>query len=81
MVELKVDNPEPNGKGYFSVMLEALDDLSDESFDTIKAHIEFRRRCCNQGFDNLLELIEMTRKATSKMRQKALADKPPHLPE
>lgn len=81
MSELKVDNPEPGGKGHFALILETLDDLSDESFDTIKTHIEFRRQCCNQGFDNLLELIEMTRKATSKMRQKALADKPPHVPE
>ncbi len=61
--EMKVDNPEPGGKGFFALVLESLEFLQPEDqFEAVKAAIEFRRRCMNQGFDNLLELIEMTRK-------------------
>ena len=34
-------------------------DLSEESYRVIRQNIEFRRKCMNQGFDNLLELLEM----------------------
>ena len=37
-----------------------------ESFETIVKHIEFRRKCMNQGFDNLLELLNMTRETMEK---------------
>ena len=46
---------------YLPTQLEA-----GESFDTIVKHIEFRRKCMNQGFDNLLELLAMTRENIEK---------------
>ncbi len=33
--------------------------LSEACYKVIVNHIEFRRRCMNQGFDNLLELLAM----------------------
>lgn len=34
-------------------------EISEVSYNLIVAHIAFRRKCMNQGFDNLLELLAM----------------------
>jgi hypothetical protein len=67
-IELKVASPVPGPDSlnswfalYLPTQLEA-----GESFDTIVEHIEFRRKCMNQGFDNLLELLAMTRTGIEK---------------
>jgi hypothetical protein len=61
MRELKVDNPHPG----FGLILPD-DDLSPDSFRYVRAQIEFRRKCMNQGFDNLLELLAMHEAMTLK---------------
>lgn len=42
-------------------------EVSEASYHLIVNHIEFRRRCMNQGFDNLLELLQMHRDALRKV--------------
>lgn len=69
-IDLKVDSPLPDDKGYFGLFLTHSESMTDECWESIKAHIEFRRRCMNQGFDNLLELIELTRKTLPKPKPK-----------
>lgn len=53
--------------------------LSEESYQLIRWNLEFRRKCMNQGFDNLLELLEqhwkVFKEAASK--EKPDADPPP----
>jgi hypothetical protein len=44
-------------------------ELSKASYDLIVGHIEFRRRCMNQGFDNLLELLKMHYDAMQSIRK------------
>lgn len=34
-------------------------ELSRQSYEMVVAQIEFRRKCMNQGFDNLLELLKL----------------------
>jgi len=34
-------------------------ELSKQSYEIVVKQIEFRRKCMNQGFDNLLELLKM----------------------
>ena len=45
-------------------------EVSDASYDLIVQHIEFRRRCMNQGFDNLLELLKIYKDAMRKMEDR-----------
>ena len=60
-IELKVESPVPGpGSSWFALYLPTKLD-TEASFEEIKRHIEFRRKCMNQGFDNLLELMEMTK--------------------
>lgn len=62
-IELKVESPVPGPEhlnSWFALYLPKNLDLS-ESFDHLVWHIEFRRKCMNQGFDNLIELLKQTR--------------------
>ncbi len=43
------------GDAEFSLSLPA--ELSDRIYETVIKQVEFRRKCMNQGFDNLLELL------------------------
>ena len=47
--------------------LEMPREVSDASYELIVQHVEFRRKCMNQGFDNLLELLAMHKDAMRKM--------------
>jgi len=51
--------------------LEIQAELSKVSYGLIVNHIEFRRRCMNQGFDNLLELLKMHYDALQVVRDAA----------
>jgi hypothetical protein len=48
-------------KGNFGLSLPA--ELSDCLYAAIVKQVEFRRKCMNQGFDNLLELLAIHKKA------------------
>jgi len=69
-IDLKVDSTDPDGKGYFGLFVENSDWMTDDCWEAIKLQIEFRRKCANQGYDNLLELIELTRKTLPKPKDK-----------
>lgn len=60
-VELRVDDPDilcgAKEKTFFGLTLP--NNLSARGFDIVREHIEFRRKCMNQGFDNLLENLAM----------------------
>lgn len=43
------------GDADFSLSLPA--ELSDRIYEVVVKQVEFRRKCMNQGFDNLLELL------------------------
>jgi hypothetical protein len=73
MHSLRVENPCPSGRAFFGLEIPA--DLSDECFAIIRAQIEFRRRCMNQGFDNLLELLALHEKAVKIGTEKGKAAK------
>jgi hypothetical protein len=45
------------GDADFSVVLPS--ELSRRSYELVISSIEFRRKCMNQGFDNLLELLRL----------------------
>ena len=49
------------GTGDGDFELEVQREISEVSYGLIVKHIEFRRKCMNQGFDNLLELLQMHR--------------------
>lgn len=60
-IELKVESPVPGpNKSWFALYLPTNLDC-EENFASIVKQVEFRRKCMNQGFDNLLELLEMTK--------------------
>jgi hypothetical protein len=59
MIDLEVQSAWPLCTGKLGLLLPT--DLSLESFEAVKKQIEFRRKCMNQSFDNLLELLEMSR--------------------
>ena len=65
---LEVDDPTPDNRmeqicqqidKHFGLVYDG--DLSTECYEIIIRHIRFRQRCHNQGFDNLVSLIEMHR--------------------
>lgn len=56
-VLLKTESPDVRDKGTFAIEMPA--ELSENSYQLMIQHIEFRRKCMNQGFDNLLELLKM----------------------
>lgn len=58
-IDLRVQNPNPSMGGHFGLLLPM--HLSEESFEAVKRQIEFRRKCMNQGFDNLLELLDIAK--------------------
>jgi len=60
-IRLEIDSPFPAHVGGFGLILPV--SLSEESISIVRAQLEFRRKCMNQGFDNLLELLELSRKA------------------
>lgn len=68
MISLQTDDPLPGVIGHFGLLLPT--ELSEESFNHITEQIEFRRRCMNQGFDNLLELLAMHKKVLMQKRKK-----------
>ena len=41
--------------------------LSDSTYEAVLKHVEFRRKCMNQGFDNLLELLAMHKEVFDKV--------------
>lgn len=57
MVTLQAANPVPPIPGFWAVVFPG--DSGREEFALIRQQIEFRRKCMNQGFDNLLELVQM----------------------
>lgn len=60
-IKLEVKDPTPLMPGsLFGIYLPENLDLNG-SFDAIVQAIEFRRKCMNQGFDNLLELLANTK--------------------
>lgn len=46
-------------------------DMSDRLYEGIVKQIEFRRKCMNQGFDNLLELLAIHKEAFDKASEAA----------
>ncbi len=75
---LKVESPVPgpeHANSWFALHLPKNVDL-EAGFDAILWHIEFRRKCMNQGFDNLVELLKKT-KDTAKADAEALRLKTP----
>lgn len=46
-------------------------ELSDRAYETVVKHISFRRKCMNQGFDNLLELLAIHKEAFDRTTQAA----------
>ncbi len=59
-ISLEIPSTIPGVLGGFGLLLPT--ELCAESFATIRAQLEFRRKCMNQGFDNLLELLAMHEK-------------------
>jgi hypothetical protein len=65
-IEMKVDSPVPGpNSSWFALYVPQNLDW-ENSFDILVQHVEFRRKCMNQGFDNLLELMRMTRETALK---------------
>lgn len=65
-IELKVESPIPGDSDSW-FMLHMPKNLSGEdNFAVIEWHIEFRRKCMNHGFDNLIELLRKTKETMSK---------------
>jgi hypothetical protein len=61
MLNFVTDNPDPSAPGtFFGVVMPWTP--TDEAFDAIIEAIEFRRKCQNQGFNNLIEWVNMSRK-------------------
>jgi hypothetical protein len=58
--------------GNFEVQMPR--EVSQTSYKLIVAHIEFRRKCMNQGFDNLLELLALHYDALQKANDAAAAE-------
>lgn len=50
-------------------------ELSEASYKLVVAHVEFRRKCMNQGFNNLLELLALHHDAFQKACKAAEAAK------
>src|SRR5437870_2537580 len=78
--KLEVDNPVPcpdsfTGKSWFALYIPK--NLSaEEDFDCLRRHIEFRRKCMNQGFDNLLELLAITEEYATKDTEASTKSRP-----
>lgn len=65
-VRLDVESPVPGQpESWFSLYFPK-NTIAKEDFDIMVKHIEFRRKCMNQGFDNLIELLNMTRESMLK---------------
>lgn len=54
VVELNGGSPLPGGAD-FKLLMPAV--IGEDSFAYLREFIEFRRKCMNQGFDNLLEVL------------------------
>ena len=52
------------GSGKDDFELHVPEKLTEHCYGTIIAHLKFRQKCMNQGFENLLELLELHRNAT-----------------
>ncbi len=50
-------------RGHDAFQLKLPRDLSATAYDAVVKNVEFRRKCMNQGFDNLLELLQIHREA------------------
>lgn len=77
-ITLKVESPVPgpNDDWFMLHMPKNLKNI-EANFAAIRWHIDFRRRCMNQGFDNLLELLNKTEKEMIADRD-AKKQEPPH---
>ena len=53
--------------GDFALEMPA--EISRASYELVVGHIEFRRKCMHQGFDNLLELLKMHYDAMLEMQE------------
>lgn len=63
---LRVESPVPGPDGsWFALYIPKNIDWT-ESYDALVWHVEFRRKCMNQGFDNLLELLAKAKENMAK---------------
>lgn len=53
-----------SGKADFSLAFPV--ELSDRAYEVVVKQIEFRKKCMNQGFDNLLELLAIHKEGFDK---------------
>lgn len=66
------------GTGDANFSIELQQELSNEAYEMVVKHIEFRRRCMNQGFDNLLELLELHHSSQQRMLDAVAAKEQPN---
>jgi len=81
LVRLAVGFPCAGQEDGQNFALELPAELSELSYQTVVAHIEFRRKCMNQGFDNLLELLAMSKKTLVKAEEIVAANEPTDQPK
>lgn len=74
-ITLQVENPTPPLPTFFAVDIPT--GLIEDDFATIIEQIEFRRKCHNQGFDNLIELLNMHKKTVLRKLESEPIKTPP----
>jgi hypothetical protein len=67
--KLFVESPDVRDReAHFAV--EFPGELTEEMYGLLRQQLEFRRRCMNQGFDNLLELLDLHWQSYQRCRAK-----------
>jgi hypothetical protein len=76
-ITLHVEDPNMRSRNSPGYSLTMPAELSQESYDLLVWNLEFRRRCMNQGFDNLLELLKKHWETYRQLQEPQPADPTP----